>query len=62
MRNDDGLGGWFMAKIYWRNIKNGARTYASVPDQLKEAVKLLALADLEAGLITQEEYSLMVGD
>lgn len=51
-----------MAKIYWRNIKNGTRTYDSVPEQLKEAVKALALDELEAGLITQEEYSQMIGN
>lgn len=51
-----------MAKIYWRTIKRGTRTFADVPDNLKDAVKALALAEVESGEITAEQYKEYIGE
>lgn len=52
-----------MAKIYWRRIKAGTRFYADVPtDKLKAEIKELAKADVEAGVITAEEYESLIGE
>lgn len=51
-----------MSKIYWRSIKRGARAFADIPDNLKEDVKALALADVENGVITAEEYKEFIGE
>lgn len=51
-----------MAKIYWRTIKRGTRSYASVPEELKAAVKALARADVESGEITEEQYAELIGE
>lgn len=51
-----------MAKIYWRTIKRGTRTFDAVPAHLKEAVKHLALAEVQDGTITAEQYKEYIGE
>ena len=52
-----------MAKIYWRSIKRGSRTFESIPtESLKEEVKLLANQDVVDGVITAEEYEQFIGE
>lgn len=51
-----------MAKIYWRTIKRGTRTFDEVPDNLKDAVKTLALAEVENEIITAEQYAKFIGE
>lgn len=45
-----------MAKIYWKYVKNGTKTFSEVPDNLKEAVKALALEEVETGVIKQDFF------
>ena len=51
-----------MAKIYWRSIKRGARTFKNIPENIKDAVKILALEDVKNSIITTEEYKEFIGD
>ncbi len=52
-----------IAKIYWRNIKNGNRTFTSVTDEVvAEEVKRLAKTDVENGEITADEYADFIGE
>ena len=51
-----------MAKIYWRTIKRGTRTFADVPENLKDAIKHLALAEVRDGEITAEQYKEYIGE
>jgi len=51
-----------MAKIYWRTIKRGTRTFDSVPENLKDDVKALAKADVADGTITADEYEKFIGE
>lgn len=52
-----------MAKIYWRRIKAGTRSYNDVPkEELKAEIKELAKADVAAGVITAEEYEQLIGE
>ena len=52
-----------MTPIYWRRIKAGTRTYASIPDEaIKAEVKQLAKADVVSGVITAEEYKQLIGE
>ncbi len=51
-----------MAKIYWRTIKRNARNFSDVPEELKEAVKALAKADVENGIITQTLYETLINE
>ena len=51
-----------MAKIYWRTIKRGARTFDSIPDSIKEDVITLAKQDVLDGVITEEEYKELIGE
>lgn len=44
-----------MAKIYLNLILKGAKTYADVPDTLKDEVKELLIAQDRADLITEGE-------
>lgn len=46
-----------IAFSYWRRIKAYARTFNSVPEELKENVKYLAQLDVDNKVITQEEYN-----
>ena len=47
---------------YWRSIKRGARTFESIPDNVKDDVRTLAKADVESGVITEEEYAQFIGE
>lgn len=51
-----------IAKSYWRSIQRGARTFAAVPDSQKEAVRILARADVEAGLLDRTAYQEFIGE
>ena len=51
-----------MAKIYWRTLKRGTRTFADVPESLKEEVLELARTDVENGVITVEDYKRYIGE
>lgn len=52
-----------MAKIYWRRIKAGTRFYADVPnEELKAEIKAFAMAEVESGEITAEEYKQFIGE
>lgn len=51
-----------MAKIYWRTIKRGTRTFADVPSNLQEEVKALAKQDVVNRVITEEEYKTFIGE
>lgn len=49
--------------IYWRRIKAGTRTFASITDPAVAAeVKTLAQQDVAAGVITAEEYQDLIGE
>lgn len=51
-----------IAKIYWRNIKNGNRTFESITDEVvADEVKRLAAEDVEKGEITAERYEELIG-
>ena len=45
-----------IAHSYWRSIKRGTRTFESIPDSVKDDVCTLAQADVQAGIITPEQY------
>lgn len=52
-----------IAKIYWRTIKRGTRTYDSVKDEtVKADVKYLAKQDVVNGEITEEQYQEITGE
>lgn len=52
-----------IAKIYWRNIKNGNRTFDSITDEVvAEEVKRLAALDVESGEISAERYEELIGE
>ena len=51
-----------IAYSYWRRIKDGARSYDSVPETVKEDVRLLARQDVIDGVITAEEYEEFIGE
>ena len=51
-----------IAHSYWRSIKRGTRTFESIPASVKEDVRALAQADVEAGVITPEEYEQYIGE
>lgn len=51
-----------IAHSYWRRIKAGARTFESVPASVKDDVRALAAADVEAGVITPDEYADYIGE
>ena len=51
-----------MAKIYWRTIKRGTRTFDAVPAHLQDEVRALALAEVEDGTITAEQYKEYIGE
>lgn len=46
---------------YWRSIKNGNRTFESIPASVKEDVLFLAKTDVENGVISAEEYEQLIG-
>ena len=52
-----------IAKIYWRNIGNGNRTFDSITDEVvAEEVKRLAAEDVAKGKITAERYEELIGE
>ncbi len=51
-----------IARSYWRLIKTGNRTFASVPDGVKDDVKTLAKEDVVRGVITEEQYKDFIGE
>lgn len=51
-----------MAKIYWRTIKRGTRTFDECPENLQAEIKELAKLDVINGEITEEEYKQYIGE
>lgn len=51
-----------LAKSYWRSIQRGTRAFGAIPDRMKEPVRALARADLEAGALDAEAYRALTGD
>ena len=51
-----------MAKIYWRSIQRGARIFADIPENMKAAVKALAMQDVASHTITAEQYLELIGE
>ncbi len=52
-----------IAKIYWRTIKRGTRTYDSIKDEtVKAEVKYLAQQDVVNGEITTGQYQEITGE
>lgn len=52
-----------IAHSYWRSIKrkNSGRTYASVPEELKDDVLALAVLDVQNGVITEVQFETYIG-
>ena len=50
-----------IAKSYWRSIRRGIRRLEDVPGELQADVLALALAEVDAAAITQEEYDRLTG-
>lgn len=51
-----------ITKVYWRSIQRGSRTFAAVPEELRQDVKTLARRDAEAGKISAEAYRQYIGE
>lgn len=52
-----------ISKIYWRNIKKGARAFSDIEDEIVQAeVKRLAALDVEKGEISAEKYQKFIGE
>ena len=52
-----------MAKIYWRTIKRGTRSFADLPNEsMKEQVKALAMQDVADGELSAERYKELIGE
>ena len=51
-----------IAKSYWRSIQRGTRTFEAVPDSMKDAVRALARADVEAGVLGRDDYRTLIGE
>lgn len=51
-----------IAYSYWRRIKDDARKFASVPDNVKADVRTLAEWDVEKGEITPERFQELIED
>ena len=51
-----------MAKIYWRTIKRGARTFNDVPSNLQEEVRAIAKQEVVDGIISAEDYKTFIGE
>lgn len=52
-----------IAKIYWRNIPKGTRTFADIEDEVVQAeVKRLAALDVKKGKITADQYKQYIGE
>lgn len=50
-----------MAKIYWNSVKRG-RDFASIPENMKEAVKALAAQEVLDGILSVEGYAKLIGE
>ena len=50
-----------IAKSYWRSIQRGIRSFEAVPDSLKDEVRALACADVEAGVLARETWQDLTG-
>lgn len=51
-----------IAKVYWRSVQRGTRTFAAVPPELQQDVKALARQDAAAGKISAEAYRQYIGE
>lgn len=51
-----------IAYSYWRRIKDKARTFASIPASVKEDVRTLAGEDVESGVISRDDYEILIGE
>lgn len=51
-----------IAKSYWRSVRRGVRAFAAVPASQKEAVRVLARADVETGLLDRAAYQDFIGE
>lgn len=51
-----------LSKSYWRSVKRKARSFEAVPDALKEKVRALAVAEVKAGTLTDNEYAELIGE
>lgn len=51
-----------LVKSYWRSMKRGARSFEAVPDGLKEKVRALAVAEVKAGILTDNDYAELIGE
>lgn len=43
-----------IAKSYWRSVKRETRKFSAVPAELREDVRALAAAEVEAGTLAEE--------
>lgn len=50
-----------MAKIYWNSIKRG-RAFDSIPERMKEAVKAIAMQEVQDGILSAEDYEKFLGE
>lgn len=50
-----------IAKVYWRTVQRGARSFASVPLNVQQDVQVLAMQDVARGAITAEQYQQYIG-
>lgn len=51
-----------IAKVYWRSVQRGTRTFAAVPSELQQDVKTLARQAAAAGKISAEAYQQYIGE
>ncbi len=51
-----------IAKVYWRCIKRGTRSFSALSAELKEEVLTLAEAEAAAGEITQERLDTLLAE
>lgn len=51
-----------VAKIWYKRIKAGTRTFNEVPEELKDDCKEYFKLDVENGVITPEQYEEYVGE
>lgn len=51
-----------IAKVYWRSIKRGTRTFAALSEKLQKEVRELAAVEAAAGSITAERCAELFGE
>lgn len=51
-----------IAHSYWRSIKRGNRTFASIPNSVKDDVRTLAKTEVMENKITPDDYSQFIGE